>query len=201
MLHLSGKRKLITTIIVAGGVSLSTFHEARADALSMMSGVSLKVEPIIGYERVQKFVPTLHSKERLLYGARATGGIPLISLEAEYTQSSDTESFSSPTLTVKDTDEKLKLGLQSRYPLNPFISVTGRGGGQAKRNTHVETSDSGSTTSSDPITYRPYLGFLINADLPGKLNLSAGLTAVFNQFPDMSQNEYQSTFGFGVRLP
>lgn len=163
--------------------------------------LQLQIEPIIGYERVQKLVPTAHTKERMLYGARVTGGIPLVALEGEYTQGTDTESFPSDSLTVKDQDEKLKLGLRSQLRLTSLLSLTGRGGVQAKRNTHTETLSGVSTTTVNPITYKPYAGAALSSRLGGKFELTGGLTVVFNQFPDMSQNEYQATLGFSVRLP
>ena len=39
------------------------------------------IEPVVGYERVQKVLPTPHTKDRLMYGLRVLMGVPLLSLE------------------------------------------------------------------------------------------------------------------------
>jgi hypothetical protein len=194
----SARKRSALAAAVALGLSTVSIQEVRA-AISSMPAVNL--EPIIGYERVQKLVPTAHSTDRLLYGVRATAGIPLVSMEAEYTQSSDTENFYDSSLTIKDSDEKLKIGVRSTLQAASFLSVTARAGGQATRNTHTETSGSTTTSTVKPITYRPYAGVLLNGHLGSKFSLSGGITVVFTNFPEMSQNEYQTTLGFGISLP
>jgi hypothetical protein len=168
---------------------------------SFASPMEVAVEPIVGYERIQKFVPTAHSKDRLIYGARARAGHPLLSAEAEYTRGTDSESFPTQNLSTEDTDDKLKLGIRSSVGLARFFAIQLRAGGQAKRNTHSETVDGVTTTTVGNIVYSPYAGLGLSAQLARNLELSGSLTAVFNSFPDMSKNDYQTTLGLMVHFP
>jgi hypothetical protein len=163
--------------------------------------VTVSVEPIIGYERVQKLVPQRHTRDRLTYGARARAGIPAISAELEYTRAEDTEDFSNQPLTrVKDQDDRLKLGIVSSYSLSTLLSFQARAGGQASRGHHEETV-SGATSATDrKLEYNPYAGGGLTARLGDTLDLSAGITVVFHEFPDMSKNDYQTTLGFSVKF-
>lgn len=165
------------------------------------STFELNIEPLVGYELVQKILPNPHTKNRLMYGARVTAGIPLVSAEAEYTRSTDTETYPDQDLTIKDTDNKLKLGARSTLTLSRFFRFTLRAGGQAKQSTHEITEAGMTRTTTDPIVYRPYAGAGLSASLSSKINLSGTFTVVFNDFPNMSQNEYQTTLGFAVKLP
>ena len=98
---------------------------------SSTGGFGIGLEPVVGYERVQKLVPTAHTSDRLVYGARLTLGVPLLSVEAEYLRGTDTEAFPSNDLTTIDTDDKIKVGLRSRLALGSLLSFTLRAGGQA----------------------------------------------------------------------
>jgi hypothetical protein len=46
---------------------------------------------LLGYERVQKLLPTPHMKQRLVYGARFTAGVSIIAAEAEALRGTDTD--------------------------------------------------------------------------------------------------------------
>src|SRR5690348_7774947 len=98
--------------------------------------VNYSIEPIIGCERTQKFEPTLHTHDRLTYGARLTAGFMILSAEAEYTRGSDSESFPAQGLVTSDTDDQLKIGLRTGYNLGPVFAIYGRGGVQARKNEH-----------------------------------------------------------------
>src|SRR4051812_14131954 len=108
-------------VLIGLGVFLSA---ARAQALVLTS-----IEPIVGYERIQKFVPTPHTHDRLVYGARFTAGLLLLSVEGEYLRGMDTETF--PSMSTKDTTDKARLGLRSTFHFLGPISLFARAGGQA----------------------------------------------------------------------
>ena len=163
--------------------------------------LKIGVEPIIGYEHVQKILPTAHSKNRLIYGARLTAGILLISAEAEYTHGTDTEDYPDQLLITKDTDEMVKIGLRSGFNMGSLLSLIGRGGVQAKRNFHEDVTNGVSSSIVSPITYKPYAGADFRANLSNKFSATAGVVVVFNDINDMNQNEYQTTAGFEIRLP
>jgi hypothetical protein len=184
-------RKILSICLLSVPLVSSAAHAAP---------IFLTVEPLVGYERVQKILPTEHTTSRLMYGARLTFGFPLLSLESEYTRGSDSETFSNPEQTLKDTDDKVKLGLRSSIRLSSIFSLQARGGGQAKRNTHEVTQNGTTTSTTSPIVYRPYAGAGLSATLASRFVLTGGITAVFNDFPNMSKNEYQTTLGFSIKF-
>src|SRR5690606_4142144 len=102
----------------------------------------VKVEPVFGYERVQKHEPHAHFSTRVFYGARVIAGMPYLSLEGELIRGKDTEVFASQDMTRIDTDDRLKLGLRSSYAMGSILSAHARGGLEARRNT-AEVSVSG----------------------------------------------------------
>jgi hypothetical protein len=165
------------------------------------SSATGELEPIFGYERVQKLVPTPHTKDRLIYGLRYSIGVPLLSAEAEYTRGMDQESFPTSNMDTKDTADRLKVGIRSRVRMGSFLSAFARAGGEAYRNIHEETVSGTTTRTEQPIQYSPYAGAGLNARLGKQFTLNAGLTVVFRNFPVMTQNDYQATAGFTVKFP
>ncbi|HCM39209.1 MAG: hypothetical protein A2Z97_01150 [Bdellovibrionales bacterium GWB1_52_6] len=178
-------------------IALVGTHSASASAAPF----SLGVEPIIGYERVQKFQPTPHSKNRLIYGARLTLGFPLLAAEAQVTRGDDTESYLDRNLTIHDVDDKAKLGLRSSLRLSTFVTATTRAGVQASRNTHTETLNSEAIKTVEKIRYNPYAGAQLGLRLLRSFELTGGITAIFKEFPKMEKNEYETTLGFRIKFP
>jgi hypothetical protein len=172
-----------------------------APAAQAASLFKLGVEPIIGYERVQKLLPEPHTRQRLVYGARLTAGLLLFSAEAEYTRSGDSKEFPELGITSKETDDRLKMGLRSSIGMGALLSLILRGGVQASRSTTEDTAGGVTTKTMTPIQYDPYLGLGLSASLGGKFVLTGNVTAIFNDFPDMAKNDYQTTLGFAIRLP
>lgn len=174
---------------------------AAVPSLAANMVIKTNVEPIIGYERVQKLVPTAHSRDRLVYGARVTVGIPFVSAEAEYTRATDTEAFPATVTTITDTDDKVRLGVRSNFHLLGLVSIFIRGGAQARQSRHETTVGASVTRSTDPIVYNPYLGGGLAAHLGSKFSLTADVTTVFRSFPSFNDNDYMVTAGFVVSLP
>ena len=160
-----------------------------------------EVEPVVGYERVQKLVPTPHSRDRLVYGARLTAGILWVAAELEYLNSSDNESFPISAMTTKDVTDRAKAGVRVSMSFLRILAFTLRGGAQASKNRHTETSNGVSTTTYEPITYQPYLGAGLTATLARNLAFRADATAVFPDFPSFLGATYQATAGFIIRFP
>lgn len=160
-----------------------------------------EIEPIVGYERVQKIVPVAHTRDRWVYGARVTMGILWIAGEAEYTQGRDTEDFPAQTLRIVDVTDKAKLGLRFRFRLLRMLKLTVRGGAQAARNRHEETLAGVRTVVYQPIVYKPYLGAGLSFDFTKHFSFNGDLVTVFNDFPEFRNNEYMVTAGFVVRFP
>ncbi|MBC7691778.1 MAG: hypothetical protein H7222_08405 [Methylotenera sp.] len=193
--------KLIqNTLLVSLISSLSVLLIPSAQAAGP-SMVTTTVVPIIGFERTQKLVPTPHATTRLIYGVRVTAGVRLLSLESEYTHGMDSEAFPLQNLTTRDTADRVKLGIRSTFAMSSFLSTFLRAGGQATRNVHEETNSGVSTKTTDKIKYSPYAGTGLDIRLFHNFSLTAGLTVVFNQFPDLKKNDYQTTAGFTIRFP
>ncbi|MEK6580297.1 MAG: hypothetical protein AABZ55_13815 [Bdellovibrionota bacterium] len=184
---------VLVTFAAAGMVS--------AVQVAQAAEIKFAVEPVVGYERVQKLKPSLHFSNRLIYGVRARAGLPLASAEAEYTRGEDTESYPILSLTTKDTDDKLKLGIRSSFRLSGLFHLWGRGGVQGKRNRHEDTQSGVTTVTVGNFVYRPYAGIGLSAGLGHNLELDGGVTVIFNDFPRMQTNEYETTLGFSVRFP
>jgi hypothetical protein len=160
-----------------------------------------EVEPIVGYERVQKVIPTPHTRDRLVYGARLTAGILWVAAEFEYLNSTDNELFPALALSTKDVTDRAKAGVRVSMNLARFLAFSLRGGAQATKNRHTETLAGVSTTTIEPITYRPYMGAGLTATLARNLAFRADATAVFPDFPSFRGAEYQATAGFAIRFP
>jgi hypothetical protein len=164
--------------------------------------IGFTVEPIVGYERVQKFTPTAHTVDRLFYGARGSIGLALIAGEGEYTRGQDTENFTNPTLTIKESAEKFKVGARSSLGMTRLLSLIVRGGVQGVKSTVERTEAGVTTTAADPkFRYDPYAGLGFRFGLTPKMFFSASITAVMPEFPDMSKNEYQTSAGYQISFP
>jgi len=162
---------------------------------------SVGIEPIVGYERTQLLVPNSHTKDRLVYGARATYGFSFLSAEAEYLHGNSSESFPAQNLSTKDGSDKLKVGLRSGIDILSLINLYVRAGCQANQNQHEETSSGVTTVTKQAVKYHPYGGAGLRLRFGRNLKATADLTTVFRDFPNMNNNDYQLTAGFVVQVP
>jgi hypothetical protein len=186
-------RFLIAGLLFSGSAAMA--------ASGQKMGFALGVEPIIGYEQVQKVAPTPHTTSRLTYGVRITAGIPLLAAEAEYTIGQNTEAFPAADLTIKDKSDAIKVGLRTGLNLSSIVRLTGRGGVRAQKNIHTETTSTTNTVTTQPLTYDPYGGAGLRVRLTPKITGSAEVVAIFTDWPHMDKNEYQTTAGFEVSFP
>lgn len=188
-------RRLVQVVHVASlaGVLLLITGES---AHARRQKFGFEVEPLIGYERVQKVVPTAHTAERMFYGARVTAGFLFLAAEAEGTRGTDTE-ISGGT-TYKDSADKVKLGLRSKIKMGKAMSLVARGGAQGKWS-KTETTTGGVTTmtKAGPV-YHPYAGLGLSALTTKNTSITGAVTVVFNDFPDMSKNEYQTSLSYQI---
>ena len=184
----------LATLILSGASHLAASHQAHAMLRTTL-------EPIVGYERVEKLFPDAHSTNRMFYGGRFTLGSQVFALEAEYTQSKDEESFSATDTTTTSVADKAKVGLRGGFALGRLLRMNLRTGAQAEKSTEKMTVGSTTTTENFPITYDPYGGAGFKLMLTPKTSLTAEAVAVFKSFPSMSGNEYQTSAGFAISLP
>jgi hypothetical protein len=182
---------ILNSIIFSSAVSFAKMS-------SSSSGIKYTISPLFGYETVFKATPTPHTLTRMMYGARLTTGIDLISAELEYTKGNDTENFLTAPQKIETTDEKLKLGITSKYHLNDVLFASARLGGQAKKSVHIETTTGfAPVTFNDATTYDPYAGAGVGIHL-GPISVSLGAVAVVHSTTDMSQNDIQQTISISV---
>jgi hypothetical protein len=163
--------------------------------------LTYNVEPIIGYERTQKLLPTAHTRDRLVYGARITAGIPLVSAEAEYTRARDSEDFPALTQTIVETADRARIGLRSSLQLSGFLHAFLRAGAQASLSRHDTTTGGVLVSTVDPIRYRPYAGAGFRGRIASNISLNVDITTVFHDFPNMNNNDYLTTASLSVSFP
>lgn len=159
----------------------------------------LQVQPIVGLERIQKLSPVVKTKTRTVVGARALFGPPGFSLEAEVTRASDSETLYEQDLKEEEESYAAKLGVRSSFNL-AILRWYLRAGGQARRS-EVTRTQAGVTTKFNPaVNLSPYAGTGFSVNLAGNLFANGGVTVIFTGKPKGSDREYQTTFGFGVRI-
>ena len=186
------KMKLALTISL-----LLCGNAALARSFTLAKGSGYTVEPLYGYETVYRTTPTPHLATRAMYGLRLTAGKDILSAEAEYSRATDTENYSVAPEKIYHQDEKYKLGIRSTYRFNTYFFSTGRIGAQAAQGKEEETSGGVVTTKTKDLTYNPYAGIQLGIRL-GVFSLNAGTTMVFRDYSDLSKNDFQHTFSFGV---
>jgi hypothetical protein len=164
------------------------------------SGNNLSISPIIGFERVQKFVPTPTMKTRMIYGLQALYRLPITTAELEYTHGQDTSNSVPTGTSYKDAEDKVKIGLRGNAELGPYFSTYLRGGAQARQNKHTQTTNTGTTTTATSSKVNPYVGTGIAVHFQQYLSLSADVTAVYvpTSDPALSPYEIQPSLGISV---
>lgn len=160
----------------------------------------LSLEPIVGYERVQKIAPTPHTNDRLIYGLRAAYGLPYLSAEAEVTQGKDTESFPEDNITIEESVINAKLGLRSKFISTSYYNAFIRAGAHARKS-EIETTINNVTTIREPaVRVSPFAGAGMGISFSDIFKLNLGITAIFTGEPRGSDREYQTTAGFSIKL-
>ena len=182
-------------------ISFITTLSSTAIIRESITNGNLTINPVIGYERVQKVYPTPHTSSRFIYGLRAQYGLRILSLEAEATQGKSDEAFPTQNITVKDTTTNLKLGLRSNFNiLANTLSMYLRAGASGNK-TKEERTESGVTTTVEPdFDISPYAGTGFNFRLLSNIYANGGITVIFTGEPEGSDYDYQTTLGFTVRI-
>lgn len=163
---------------------------------------NLKITPIIGFERVQRFTPTPHMKTRGIFGVGAVYSLPAGAAEAEYTHGQDTSNDVTTNTSYKQSDDKVKLGLRGSADLGPYLSTYLRGGAQAKKTEVTTTTSTGTSTKNSTTKVNPYVGTGIGLHLLQFFTLSADITAVYTptSTPGLSDYEIQPSLGLSIRF-
>ncbi len=175
-------------------------------AATLPTGMTYSIQPFAGYEKAIKYYPTLHYKDRLVYGARIIAGYMSIAGEAEVSTSQDTEYFYDvpllidPTVKIKETTERAKLGLRRTFLYLGLLSSHVRAGGQASRTKQDFTNKGVTTSSTSPIKISPYIGAGIKIALMQKIAVVADGVAIINDIHDFRRTEYQGTGAISLEL-
>lgn len=173
---------------------------ALAQNFGKVSTENLTIEPIVGYERVQKIEPTARTTNRFYYGVRGSYGVPLLSAEAEITRANESETLSDPDLKIEENSTTLMLGLRSNFNHQGMIGAYLRAGGHARKS-EIEQTQDGVKTSDDPaVRLSPYAGAGLNLRLARYFSLNAGVTVVFTGEPKGSDKEYRTSLGFRINI-
>ena len=162
-------------------------------------GGNLRISPIVGLERVQKVSPVAKTKTRTIVGVRALYGPPAFSFEAEVTRSEDSETLYDQDLTESEESIAARLGVRSGFNMGPLGWYL-RAGGQARRSEYTTTQNGVTTTRTPAVYVAPYAGTGFNFNLMGNFFANGGITVIFTGKPKGSDRDYQTTFGFGVRI-
>lgn len=163
---------------------------------------NLKITPIIGFERVQRFTPTPHMKTRGIFGLGAVYKLPVGAVEAEYTHGQDTSNDVATNTSYKESDDKVKLGLRGSAAIGPFLSTYLRGGAQAKKSETTATTASGTSSKSSVTKVNPYVGTGLGFHLLQFVTLNADVTAVYvpTSTPGLSDYEIQPSVGLTIHF-
>lgn len=162
----------------------------------------LKVEPTITAEREQRFYPTAHSKDRLLYGVRVLLGPPIFSIEGEYLMGNDIENFPSDNLKIKTDSERFKLGLRSGFTVANYFSWFLRGGLQGSKS-KTETTDTLTdtiTTKSTAFYVDPYVGTGFRFHVLSNISVAGDITAVLTDRNKKGDKDYQASLGMALSI-
>lgn len=173
---------------------------ASAQNFGKISAGNLTVEPIVGYERVQKLEPTARTKNRFYYGVRGSYGVPLLSAEAELTRAEDSESFADRDLKLEETSTSLMLGVRSHFNHQGILGAFLRAGGHARQSEIEKTQDGVKTVDKPSVRLSPYAGAGLNIRLASYFRLNAGVTAIFTGEPKGDDREYRTSLGFSLNL-
>lgn len=164
---------------------------------------NLSIRPIVGFERVQKFVPSPSMKTRLTYGVEAIYKLPIGDAEAEVTRAEDdsVDLGVSPTIKYKDEELKARIGLRGTAG-SGFFSAYLRGGAQGRQNKQTKTVSGVSTTTTTISKVQPYIGTGLGIHVGSYFSLDAGVTVVYTPTTKggLSDFEYSPTLGFGLHF-
>ena len=163
--------------------------------------ITTSVEPMIGYEHVDKSYPSPHSVNQLYYGVRASAGYYWLALEGEYTRANSTEAFADLGASAAELDETIKLGLRITHRVAPRIDFTVRAGAAAVRTDSVRTLGPTVSEIKTPFAYDPYAGLSFGMHLDRMFSVNLGVNVIFGDFPKMDSNRYQTDVGLTIRFP
>ncbi len=190
-------KKIILATIISLFIHLPLFAARGQFTLGL-----LKVEPTVTAERDQRFYPTAHSKDKLLYGVRILFGPPLLSIEGEYLMGNDVESFPDENLKIKSDSERFKLGLRSGFTVANYLSWFLRGGlqGSKRKTERINTLDQTSTSQESAFYVDPYLGTGFRFHLLSNVSASGDITAIFTDRNKKGDKDYQASLAISLAI-
>jgi hypothetical protein len=162
-------------------IILKTFYFLVLLSMStQLFAAELNISPIIGFERYFRVTPEpARFNTRVIYGASATYGVPLLAAELEVTQGSNTDTVvnsDNTTKTIKDTRTQARFGARSLVGLNQYMGIGFRAGARARED-KSDVNDNGVLSSTNSgIQVEPYFGAWFTLAFSSHLAVSAGAT-------------------------
>lgn len=170
-----------------------------AQAAPSMTGVSVSLEPIVGYELQRKEDPT-RTKLVLTYGARVVAGYKILSGELEYTQGKSEDRYPDTATEIEEKSQNVRLGVRSTFTLASMLDWYLRGGAEAQKR-HITRTVAGVVSERDaPSKVYPYLGTGLSIRLGSQIALNASVLATLKDTNDLKKNEYTTAFGINVNF-
>lgn len=140
----------------------------------------LLLEPVIGYQIIERSYPYNHTTGMLLFGGRLVLGSQRLAGEFLYTHGSSSETFSNPQQTVETTRDAFRAGPRTIVPLEQWVSLIFRAGMQGYKDEFSIRSASGTVTSTSGWKYNPYTGVGLILRVFSGLTLDLSGTYIFN---------------------
>lgn len=186
-------KKIGFAVVLIGGFTTSS-HAARD-----LTGVSVSLEPIVGYELQRKEDPT-RTKLVLTYGARVVAGYKILSAELEYTQGKSNDRYADTATEIEEKTQNVRLGVRSTFSIASMLDWYLRGGAEAQKR-HITRTVSGITTERDaPSKVYPYLGTGMYFRLGSQISLNASVLTTIKDTSNLNKNEYTTAFGVNVNF-
>jgi hypothetical protein len=155
--------------------------------------VHVLIEPVIGYQSLQRTYPFDHKQGMLTYGLRVVVGTYRLAGEGEFQYGSATENFSNPTVTDNTSFIQARVGARTIVPVIEQLSLIFRLGMEGFHYSNEISNATTTITDSPAWKFEPYLGAGVNFFLFKSLSLSVEEVYVID-------TSWETSFGFRLYI-
>jgi hypothetical protein len=143
-------------VLFASTLSIASATETERDPADE---VHVLIEPVIGYQSLQRDYPIEHKEGMLTYGGRVVVGTYRLAGEFEMQYGSASETFAAPTaVATTSTLLQARLGARTIVPLIQELHLVFRAGMQGFHYSNEVTIGTTTTTDSPAWQFKPYVG-------------------------------------------
>ena len=150
------------TLTLAIFLGLFSVHSARAQEENTRKDpaedVHVLIEPVIGYQSLERTYPFAHNQGMLTYGVRLVIGTYRLAGEGEFQYGSATENFSNPTVSDETTFYQARVGARTIVPLIEELHLVFRGGLEGFHYSNAISNGTTTLTDSPAWKFEPYVG-------------------------------------------